>query len=206
MRRFLLLFSGAVVSFIFSSCLQTGSALKTDSSKTISEAPCKVPGEQATKKRGEEKLLWADSYIWAKAPQLNVEKWRSEKPDTKGKYVLIEHWNTWCPPCRRSIKLLNHFYSKYKKDLVVIGVTDDTEDAIAAMEKEFGIKIDYYCAIDTSEQQKKALGVFGVPHVIILEPGGYVVWEGFPYQKGHELTDEIIDKIIAVGRKQKKKK
>jgi len=41
-----------------------------------------------------------------------------------------------------------------------------------------------------------------VPHAIVIEPGGYVVWEGFPLQKGYELTDDIIQKILAVGRAQ----
>jgi hypothetical protein len=44
------------------------------------------------------------------------------------------------------------------------------------------------------------LGVFGIPHVIIVEPGGYVVWEGFPLLKDYELTAELVDKILSVGR------
>ncbi len=49
------------------------------------------------------------------------------------------------------------------------------------------------------------IGVWGVPHAILLEPEGYVVWEGFPLQKGYELTEELVDKILAVGRAQKAK-
>jgi len=37
--------------------------------------------------------------------------------------------------------------------------------------------------------------------VIIVEPGGSVVWEGFPLLKGYELTDKIIAKMIDIGRK-----
>jgi hypothetical protein len=50
---------------------------------------------------------------------------------------------------------------------------------------------------------KDELGIYGIPHIIILEPGGYVIWEGFPLLPGYELTEEIIDKILEVGRKQK---
>jgi hypothetical protein len=38
----------------------------------------------------QEKKLWAKSYINKKAPELVVEKWLTEKPDTKGKFILID--------------------------------------------------------------------------------------------------------------------
>ena len=44
------------------------------------------------------------------------------------------------------------------------------------------------------------------PHVIILEPDGYIIWEGFPLQEGYQLTDDILDKILAIGRKVRAKK
>ena len=47
---------------------------------------------------------------------------------------------------------------------------------------------------------QEALGVVGFPHIIILEPGGSVVWEGFPYQENYELTDEIVEKILKIAR------
>ena len=37
--------------------------------------------------------------------------------------------------------------------------------------------------------------------MILLEPDGYVIWEGFPLQKGYELTDGIIERVLAVGRR-----
>jgi hypothetical protein len=43
---------------------------------------------------------------------------------------------------------------------------------------------------------KTALGVTGIPHAIILEPEGYVVWEGYPLLEGHELTTEIVERIL----------
>ena len=42
--------------------------------------------------------------------------------------------------------------------------------------------------------------MFGIPHVVLLEPDGYVVWEGFPLLKDYELTEEIIEKVLSVGR------
>ena len=146
----------------------------------------------------EGKRMWAKSCLWSDAPELNVEKWLTAKPETKGKYVLIEFWATWCPPCRRSIHLLNRLHERFGKELVVIGISDESEADVRKL-KDPAIK--YYSAIDTQARTKKELGVWGIPHVIVIEPGGAVVWEGFPLLKGYELTEQIVDKILAVGRK-----
>ena len=49
-----------------------------------------------------ERRMWADSWLYAEAPELEVEEWLSDTPETKGKYIMIEFWGTYCPPCRRS--------------------------------------------------------------------------------------------------------
>ena len=173
----------------------------TDSSKTAQPAPADKSSQPSAIKR--ERLLWANSYLWAKAPEFVVEKWLSDKPDTKGKYVLIEYWATWCGPCRKSIPLLNKFQKKYGDELVVIGISEESEEDVLKMTEP---QIDFHLAIDTKKRMKDELGVFGIPHIIILEPNGYVIWEGFPLQNGYELTDKIIEKILAVGRKLRAKK
>ncbi len=148
----------------------------------------------------QEKRLWARSFRWAKAPDFVVEKWLTDEPDMKGKYVLIEFWATWCAPCRRSIPLLNRLHRTYCEELVVIGISDEAETEVLAMEDP---RIDFFSAVDTQGRMKNELGVLGIPHAIILEPDGYVIWEGFPLLEGYELTEEIIEKILEVGRKLK---
>jgi cytochrome c biogenesis protein CcmG/thiol:disulfide interchange protein DsbE len=98
---------------------------------------------------------------------------------------------------------LQHWHDKYGKDLTVIAVCDES----MAVQKAFFQKPEYknYTfpqAIDTQNRMKKKLNAFGVPHAILLEPSaGVVIWEGFPLLPDHELTDKIIESVIAIGRK-----
>jgi len=144
------------------------------------------------------KRLWARSCLFEAAPPLLVEEWLSAAPETAGKFVLVEFWATWCPPSRRSIELLNRLHARFGEDLAVIGVSDETAEAVRALEKP---QIQYYSAVDTQGRTRDALGVFGIPHVILIEPGGYVVWEGFPLQKGYDLTEETVAKILEAGKR-----
>ncbi|MHC4543861.1 MAG: TlpA family protein disulfide reductase [Planctomycetota bacterium] len=146
----------------------------------------------------EGKRLWATSRLWAKAPDFVVEKWLTAEPDISGKYVLITFWATWCRQCRRLGPGLNDIHRKFADELVVIGISDEKEQIVRKLRE---LKIEYHVAIDTQARMKNDLGVFGIPHCIIVEPDGYVVWEGFPLLKGHELTEEVVEKILKVGKK-----
>ena len=175
------------------------------------------------------KRLWAQSWIWRDAPELKVGKWLGEKPEMDGKFILVEFWRTWCGACKRYTPTLNKAQEKYRDDLVVIGICCEPEEALAKYrgpKKEYYLALDTPRDIpepeedpDTEEDEygpdqdrwnaraseqgeyEHRFGVFGWPHVILLEPEfRAVVWEGFPGQKGHELTLEKIGRYIKAGK------
>ena len=140
------------------------------------------------------KKLWAKSFLNQKAPDLIVEKWLTPEPDYHGKFVLIDFWATWCPPCREAIPELNAYHEKFGDKLVVIGISDETE---AAVQRLASPQIEYSIAIDTQARTKQAVGVTGIPHVLILDPQGIVRWEGFPFLQGYELNEKVVADILA---------
>lgn len=139
------------------------------------------------------KQLWAKSFLNRKAPELKVEKWLTAQPDTRGKFVLIDFWATWCGPCRKAIPELNELQKQFKDRLVVIGISDEKEEKVKGMKEP---AIAYSSAIDTQASMKKALEVKGIPHVILIDPQGIVRWEGFPLLEGHELTADVVKALI----------
>jgi thiol-disulfide isomerase/thioredoxin len=143
--------------------------------------------------QAEEKKLWAKSFLGRKAPELVVEKWLTPEPKRNGKFVLIDFWATWCGPCRKAIPELNALQKKFGDRLVVIGISDETEEKVKALQDP---KMEYHVALDPQARTKKALEVTGIPHVILLDPQGIVRWEGFPFLSGHELTEDVVARIL----------
>lgn len=171
-----------------------------------------VPADSSVFQR--ERLIWADSLLWTPiaetvGPEILVERWVNEPPkDLAGKYVLIEVWATWCPPCRRSLPLLNFYQEKYQDKLVVVSICETDEQALREMEKIKGVlpvkDMKFHLAVDTGRRFANKLGVFGIPHAVLLEPTrGGVVWEGMPTWIGYELDDKTLEKYLAIGAKLK---
>lgn len=140
----------------------------------------------------EKKKVWAKSFIDKKAPELIFQKWISKVPKTEGKFILIDFWATSCGPCKKLIPELNSYHKSFKKDMVVIGISAESEEKLKAFES----KIDYYQTQDIRGKNRKKYGVKGIPHAVIIDPEGIVRWEGYPLLNGHILTEKVIRKII----------
>jgi cytochrome c biogenesis protein CcmG, thiol:disulfide interchange protein DsbE len=141
----------------------------------------------------QEKKIWAKSFINKEAPAFVVEEWITDKPDMKGKFVLIDFWATWCGPCKKAIPELNSFRDEFKEDLIVIGISNESKEKVLT---QVNPKIDYFSAIDPNKTLNKLYGVKGIPHCVLIDPSGIVRWEGWPQLEGYELTSEVIKEII----------
>jgi thiol-disulfide isomerase/thioredoxin len=147
------------------------------------------------------KQLWATTdFRGKKAPDLQVEEWRGEKPDLKNKTILVDFWGIGCPPCRMLIPELEAWQAKFKDDLVVIGMTTDTPKAIANFEDLRGGKIKYTLAYDPAIRAYKEVGVQGIPHVLVISSDGIVRWQGFPLATDDRLTEEKMKQIIETDK------
>ncbi len=113
-----------------------------------------------------------------------------------GKITVISFWATWCSPCKKELDAIKDYYADWKKDydmeLVAISV-DDTRTAakIPAMVKEKGW--DYRVLVDSNKEFQQTANVSSVPHMLLLDQSGNIVFEHVGYAPGDEL--ELEEKI-----------
>lgn len=131
----------------------------------------------------------AKRFLGTEAPQFVVEKWLTATPATPGKFLLIDFWATWCAPCRAIIPNLNAMQEKFKDQLVIVGLSDESESAVKLMTTP---KIEYAVAIDTKTRMKRAVEVTAIPHAMLMDPQGIVRFEGNP----HYLTEDALAKLL----------
>lgn len=140
-----------------------------------------------------EKKMWAKSFLGKKAPDIEVEGWIREPGNMEGKYILVDIWATWCGPCRKGIPELNDWQTKYKDQLVIVGISNEPKEKVEPYAME---NIQYANGYDTQSRVKNALKVTGIPHIIVINPEGIVVWEGFPKLPGYELTSKVLEDLM----------
>jgi thiol-disulfide isomerase/thioredoxin len=112
--------------------------------------------------------------------------------DYRGKWVLVNFWATWCPPCLAEIPELNSLHNAHKdSDLVVIGIAMDSgsDKIVADFAKARGIS---YPVVLGDRKIAKEIGTLEVlPSSYLYAPNG----EKVGYQAG-DVTRVSIETYI----------
>jgi len=117
--------------------------------------------------------------------------------DYKGKWVLLNFWATWCPPCLEEIPDLVEMHNARKtSDFVVIGVAmSSSRDSVVSFSKQ--LEISYPIVLGDDRIASQIGRIDALPTSYLYDPTGKLV----SYQSGMVTREAIESYIRSKARK-----
>lgn len=145
----------------------------------------------ALSNQAEEEAQSNTKMINTPAPEIVAEKWWGKKENLKQGPLLLEFWATWCGPCVADIPKVHKIYTDYnKRGLRVIGIhTNGTK--ISEIETFLKAHPSPYPICLDKNKYYKAYHVSSIPHYVLIDKSGIIVWEGRNLKKVRLLIDSL---------------
>ena len=114
--------------------------------------------------------------------------------------TIVSFWATWCKPCIKELDAYNENMEEWTEEtgvkLIAISV-DNTRSMsrVAPFVNGRGWdNIQFY--LDPNADFKRAMNVINIPHTILLDKDGKIIWQHNSYTEGdeYELYDVIKEK------------
>jgi thiol-disulfide isomerase/thioredoxin len=113
--------------------------------------------------------------------------------DFRGKWVVVNYWATWCPPCLDEIPELDAFHEAHHEDLAVVVGMNFEDIAEADLRAFVEAQMIAYPIIPTRPAPATPFGpVQGLPTTFLVDPQGRLV-----ARQAGGVTAEDIEAFIA---------
>lgn len=123
------------------------------------------------------------------------------KISNQGKPVIISFWATWCKPCKEELNAISKKYKQWQKETGVelVAISIDNSRSLSRVKpyvKDQGWN--YTILLDSNGDLKKKMNIVNVPHTLLIDSKGTIVWEHNNYKSGDE--EELYKKLKSLSK------
>jgi thiol-disulfide isomerase/thioredoxin len=116
--------------------------------------------------------------------------------DYKGKWVVINYWATWCPPCLEEIPDLVNLYDQRKqRDLMVIGVVFEYKNRQEVADYVDDMLMSYPIVLGNAKIAQQIGSAEVLPTTYVYDPQGRLV----KIKRG-PITRQYLEQLMSVSR------
>lgn len=139
---------------------------------------------------------------WKMAPDFRLRtpdgKYK-QLSDYKGKWLLIDFWGTWCPPCRQELPSLNAFANSIAQDPTQAFLSIDCRDQQSSLTSFLASNRYSFPVVMADEKVEKDYAITGYPSKFLVTPDGRMLPLAFgaPWQS-------ILSQFVAIQRDAKR--
>ena len=115
--------------------------------------------------------------------------------NTRGKYLVVNFWATWCTPCLKEIPAFVKFYNENFDHVEILGLDFEPVNLAAINEFIERFNINYPLVLYNNNNDSEYLKfgeIFGMPTTLIYSPEGELLQTFMG-----EITIEDLDKFIS---------
>jgi peroxiredoxin len=117
--------------------------------------------------------------------------------DYKGKYVMLDFWASWCPPCRQENPNLVRLYNQYKgKGLNILGISLDVDKA-AWQQAIQADKLTWQHASDLQKfdgPTERLYHIEAIPSNFVIDPQGKIIAKNVTGKNLEEFLNKTFGK------------
>ena len=110
----------------------------------------------------------------------------------KGKYILLDHWASWCGPCKAEMPYLKRTYDAFageRFDIVSIAVSDKREDSLRELQT---LDMPWNQILDGGKIPSEIYQITAIPHLILFAPDGTIYRRGLRGEQIYTVISEIL--------------
>lgn len=111
----------------------------------------------------------------------------------QGKYILLDHWASWCGPCKAEMPYIKKTWEAFagdRFDVLSVAVSDKRDDTIAALAR---LDMPWHQILDAQKIPSALYGVNAIPHLILFAPDGTILKRGLRGEEIYSTIAEILN-------------